>query len=144
MWSLAIYCGVLMLAFAALFLEACSLIFAGFYMITAADAVLVGSTLSGTVTTFGTLVVDLNQASPTAAMNVRRCLLGTAGMAAVQPMLGAMGQGWTTTLSVGLWVGSLAIVQRGTKRRAETKAKEEKKMDVTEENKRRKRITLLL
>jgi len=53
-------------------------------------------------------------------------------------MLGAIGQGWTTTLLVGLRVGSLAIVQRGTKWRAETKAKEEKKRDESEEKKRRK------
>ncbi|TKY88092.1 hypothetical protein EX895_003188 [Sporisorium graminicola] len=51
-------------------------------------------------TNVNTLIVDLypgKAASATAAVNVGRCLLGAVAVAAVQPMIAAMGAGWTFT-----------------------------------------------
>ncbi|KIS70005.1 uncharacterized protein UMAG_11777 [Mycosarcoma maydis] len=52
-------------------------------------------------TNVNTLIVDLypgKAASATAAVNVGRCLLGAVAVAVVQPMIDAMGAGWTFTL----------------------------------------------
>lgn len=47
------------------------------------------------------LIVDLDRgqaATSTAAVNVGRCLLGAVAVSVVQPMIAAMGAGWTFTL----------------------------------------------
>jgi MFS family permease len=54
-----------------------------------------------------TLLVDLHRDSPataTAAVNLTRCLVSAGGVAAVIPMINAMGRGWAFTLLGGIYV----------------------------------------
>lgn len=51
--------------------------------------------------TTATLVVDLFEKKSfgvTASMNLARCLLSTAGTAAIEPMIQAVGTGWAFTI----------------------------------------------
>lgn len=63
--------------------------------------------MTGSFTGLNTLVVDLNRESPgtaTAAMNLVRCWMGAGGVAFVNPLLNAIGLGWTSVLVAGVWV----------------------------------------
>lgn len=64
-------------------------------------------TVTGTFQVLSTLVVDLNRDAPgtaTAAMNLVRCWLGAAGVAAVVPMIERIGNGWTGVVVAGIWL----------------------------------------
>jgi MFS family permease len=53
------------------------------------------------------LIIDINPRSPaaaTAASQFVRCLLGSGGVALVNPMLNTLGRGWTSTLIAFVWV----------------------------------------
>ena len=63
--------------------------------------------MSGSFTGLSTLVVDLNRESSgtaTAAMNLVRCLMGAGAVAFVNPLLSAIGLGWTSVLVAGVWI----------------------------------------
>ena len=63
--------------------------------------------LSGSFTGLSTLVVDLNRESSgtaTAAMNLVRCWMGAGAVAFVDPLLDAIGLGWTSVLVAGVWI----------------------------------------
>ena len=63
--------------------------------------------LSGSFTGLSTLVVDLNRESSgtaTAAMNLVRCWMGAGAVAFVNPLLNAIGLGWTSVLVAGVWI----------------------------------------
>ena len=90
--------------------------------------------ISGTFQGLSTLVVDLNRDSPgtaTAAMNLARCWLGAGAVAAVIPLLSAIGIGWVSVLVSGIWFLMspiiLLVMKKGPEWRKEKKAKQEKK-----------------
>lgn len=61
--------------------------------------------------TFNTLLVDIFQSNPSAAAasgNIVRCGLSAVGIAAIDPLMRAMGYGWYFTF-LGLLGGSLGI-----------------------------------
>ena len=63
--------------------------------------------MSGSFTGLSTLVVDLNRESSgtaTAAMNLVRCWMGAGAVAFVNPLLNAIGLGWTSVLVAGVWI----------------------------------------
>jgi len=63
------------------------------------------STLGPTVA-IGTLIVDLfpeKAGSATAANNLLRCCIGAGFVAAVGPLINAIGIGWFYTLIAGIW-----------------------------------------
>lgn len=79
-----------------------------------------------------TLIVDLNRSNPSsasAALNLARCWLGAAGVAAVVPMLNAIGIGWVSIFVAGLWAVMsptvLFVMKRGPRWREEKWLKEE-------------------
>jgi MFS family permease len=81
-----------------------------------------------------TLIVDLNRDNPssaTAAMNLSRCWLGAAGVAAVVPMLNAIGFGWVAVFVAGIWALMspivLLVIRWGPGWREEKRVKEEAK-----------------
>ena len=60
----------------------------------------------------GTLVVDLHPLSPAtaqASLNIVRCTLAAASLAALQPLLDAVGSGWCFTI-IALVTGGTAAV----------------------------------
>lgn len=69
--------------------------------------------MTGSFTGLSALVVDLNRASPgtaSAAMNLVRCWMGAGSVAFVNPLLGAIGLGWTTVLVAAVWVAVSPVV----------------------------------
>lgn len=67
---------------------------------------ILGASLTGSVNTMSTLIVDLypgSAATATASNNLCRCLLGAGATGVISPMLNALGSGWCFTL-VGLVV----------------------------------------
>ena len=63
--------------------------------------------MSGSFTGLSTLVIDLNRQSSgtaTAAMNLVRCWMGAGAVAFVNPLLNAIGLGWTSVLVAGIWI----------------------------------------
>ncbi|KAL2210605.1 MFS general substrate transporter [Sarocladium strictum] len=68
---------------------------------------ILGMFLSATFQPLTALIVDLNPQSPaaaTAAHQFIRCLLGAGAVGIVNPMLDAIGRGWTSTLIALVWV----------------------------------------
>jgi MFS family permease len=64
-------------------------------------AAFVGFGVSAAFNTSNTLLIDIQRGKPataTAAVNLVRCLISAGGVAAVVPMIEAMGPGWTFTL----------------------------------------------
>lgn len=62
---------------------------------------IMGFGLAGATNTVSTLIVDLNISQPataSSAFNLSRCLLGAGGVAAVVPIINAIGTGWTATI----------------------------------------------
>jgi MFS family permease len=95
--------------------------------------------MSGSFTGLSALVVDLNRTSPgaaTAAMNVVRCWMGAGAVAFVNPLLTAIGLGWTSVMVAGVWILIspivLVIIRRGPRWREEKRLKEQKKDAETE------------
>ena len=90
--------------------------------------------MSGSFTGLSSLVVDLNRDSPgtaTAAMNLVRCWMGAGAVAFVNPLLNAIGLGWTSVLVAGVWViispVVLLIMKRGPRWREEKRLKDMEK-----------------
>ena len=86
----------------------------------------------GAFNTLNTLIIDTHLDQPataTAANNLVRCLMGAGGVAAVQPLLSKIGNGWTATivasillvLSPMLW----AVLKWGRRWRAELERKKQ-------------------
>lgn len=62
---------------------------------------IVGFGVSAAFNTSNTLLIDIQRGKPataTAAVNLVRCLISAGGVAAIVPMIEAMGPGWTFTL----------------------------------------------
>ena len=90
--------------------------------------------MSGSFTGLSALVVDLNRASPgtaTAAMNLVRCWMGAGAVAFVNPLLDAIGLGWTSVVVAGIWIlispVVLVIIKRGPRWREENRLRDQKK-----------------
>ena len=86
--------------------------------------------MSGSFTGLSTLVVDLNRESSgtaTAAMNLVRCWMGAGAVAVVNPLLNAIGLGWTSVLVAGVWIlispVMLSIIKYGPRWREQTRLK---------------------
>lgn len=93
-----------------------------------------GNLFSGALNTLSVLVVDLSRDSPataTAAMNLFRCLLGAAASGVSQPLINAIGTGWTGTLIAGIGLMSSPLLwmvrSKGFRWRREKRAKREKR-----------------
>ena len=89
--------------------------------------------MTGSFTGLSALVVDLNRASPgtaTAAMNIVRCWMGAGAVAFVNPLLNAIGLGWTSVMVAGIWILLrpivLMIIKRGPRWREEKRMKDQK------------------
>jgi hypothetical protein len=102
---------------------------------------LLAFTITSTFQGCSSLIVDLNRGSPgtaTAAMNLVRCWLGAGAVAAVIPLINAIGIGWVSVLVAGVWFVStpflLYVVKRGPawreKRRAEEREKGKERQSV--------------
>ena len=98
---------------------------------------LIGYTVLAGFNPMSVLIIDLHRsraATASAATNLTRCLLGAGASAVANPMIEAMGNGWTFTLVGLVELAVLPILilpyTRGMKWR------EEKKMEVEEEKKR--------
>jgi hypothetical protein len=90
--------------------------------------------LCGAFNALNTLLVDLNRNSPggaTATMNLARCWLGAAGVAAVIPLQERIGAGWTGVLVAGIWIilspFIFVIIKSGPRWRKGKRLKEEEK-----------------
>lgn len=86
--------------------------------------------MSGSFTGLSTLVVDLNRESSgtaTAAMNLVRCWMGAGAVAFVNPLLNAIGLGWTSVLVAGVWIlispAMLFIIKYGPRWREQARLK---------------------
>ncbi|THW48933.1 MFS general substrate transporter [Aureobasidium pullulans] len=95
---------------------------------------LIGNFTTGAFNVFSTLIVDINLHQPataSAANNLARCGMGAVFTAFAQPLVGAIGIGWTSTAVAGLWVVLSpclwAVMVWGPKWRAEEKRKMEEK-----------------
>lgn len=63
-------------------------------------------------TTYGALMVDAfpeKASTASAATSVARCAMSAAGVAVLEPLLGAVGRGWYFTI-LGLWSGILGVI----------------------------------
>ncbi|KAE8362424.1 putative MFS transporter [Aspergillus caelatus] len=68
---------------------------------------LAGHTMSGTINTLMTLLVDCHVKKPAtaiAASNLFRCLLGAGAVAVATPLINAIGIGWAGTLLAFIWI----------------------------------------
>lgn len=90
--------------------------------------------MTGSFTGLSALVIDLNRTSPgtaTAAMNLVRCRMGAGAVAFVNPLLNAIGLGWTSVLVAGVWIlvspVVLVIIKFGPRWREEKRLKDERK-----------------
>ena len=85
------------------------------------------------VTTYMVDVFPKQSASATAALNLVRCLMAAGGTAAVLPVVGAIGSGWTFTVAMGLILASFGLVviqmRVGPNRRRLREEKEKQSMD---------------
>lgn len=89
-----------------------------------------GFTVTGLFKVLTILIVDIapgKAATATAAFNLTRCWMGAGMTAVVNPMIDAMGTGWTFTLISLVWVGLTpmlwAVVRWGPKWRKERQEK---------------------
>jgi len=74
---------------------------------------IMGWSSTSMISVVSTLVVDIfpkEAASATAAINLLRCLMGAGGVAAVLPLVNAIGAGWTFTILTGLSIAGLGLV----------------------------------
>ncbi|THV73691.1 MFS general substrate transporter [Aureobasidium pullulans] len=97
---------------------------------------LIGNFTTGAFNVFSTLIVDINLHQPataSAANNLARCGMGAVFTAFAQPLVGAIGIGWTSTAVAGLWVVLSpclwAVMVWGPKWRAEEKREMEEKQE---------------
>ena len=74
---------------------------------------IMGWSSTSMISVVSTLVVDIfpkEAASATAAINLLRCLMGAGGVAAVLPLVNAIGAGWTFTVLTGMSIAGLGLV----------------------------------
>ena len=74
---------------------------------------IMGWSSTSMISVVSTLVVDIfpkEAASATAAINLLRCLMGAGGVAAVLPLVNAIGAGWTFTILTGMSIAGLGLV----------------------------------
>ena len=95
--------------------------------------------MTGSFTGLSNLIVDLNLTSPgtaSAAMNLVRCWMGAGAVAFVNPLIKAIGLGWTSVLVAAVWVCMspvvLVVIKRGPRWRREKKLKDQKKQEEKE------------
>ena len=88
----------------------------------------------GSFTSLSTLVIDLNRANvgtASAAMNLERCWMGAGAVAFVEPLLKAVGLGWTSVIVAGAWVCispvTLVIIKYGPQWRRERQKREDER-----------------
>lgn len=81
--------------------------------------------------TINVLLVDIHSGKPgsaTAANNFTRCLLGAGSTAAIEPMMDAVGVGWSFTIMGSLYIVCaptlILVMKRGMEWRAQLRAKE--------------------
>jgi hypothetical protein len=105
----------------------------------------VGHLVTGSFSSLNTLVVDMNKDMPAtavAANNLFRCLLGAGAAAIANPIINAIGMGWTGTLTALVWFvfsPSLWAVRRwGPEWREQHQAERQKKDDAWEAKKKAK------
>jgi multidrug resistance protein len=98
---------------------------------------LIGYTMLAGFNPLSVLIIDLHRSRPataSAATNLARCLLGAGASAVANPMIEAMGNGWTFTLVGLIELAVLPILIlpyiHGMKWRAKKRAKEEEKRHV--------------
>lgn len=101
---------------------------------------LVGLGVSASFNTTNTLLIDLHRGKPataTAAVNFVRCLISAGGVAAIVPMVEAMGPGWTFTFWGLVFIAIMPMLwlltRYGPKWRAELaekKARKEKEREL--------------
>ncbi|KAF2162446.1 hypothetical protein M409DRAFT_37421 [Zasmidium cellare ATCC 36951] len=68
---------------------------------------------TGAFSSLNTLVVDINREQPaiaSAASNLTRCLLAAGAVAAANPLIDAIGIGWTSTICALVWVACLPLI----------------------------------
>lgn len=68
---------------------------------------------TGAFSSLNTLVVDINReqtAIASAASNLTRCLLAAGAVAAANPLINAIGIGWTSTICAFVWVACLPLI----------------------------------
>ena len=82
------------------------------------------------------LIIDITPGKPataTAAFNLVRCLMGAAMTALVNPMINAMGNGWTFTFVAFVWVVFspmlLVLLRKGPQWRTEKKEKDTRRKE---------------
>lgn len=71
-----------------------------------------GVTTTFTFTLCNTLLVDLHPSRPAtaqASVNLIRCGMAGVGLAVLQPLIGAVGPGWTYVIFAGFTAGSLVL-----------------------------------
>ncbi len=97
---------------------------------------LLGFCVTGQFKVLSILIIDISPgkaATATAAFNLTRCLLGAAMTAVVNPMINALGRGWTFTLISLIWVVlspmMWAVVKWGSQWRKERQEKEARRKE---------------
>ncbi|KAH8807660.1 major facilitator superfamily domain-containing protein [Xylogone sp. PMI_703] len=98
-----------------------------------------GFGLSASANTVSTMIVDLNLDQPataSSAFNLSRCLLGAGGVAAIVPVINAIGTGWTATIIALICLLTIPfqflVVKMGPKWRKQKKEKLGRKKDEEE------------
>jgi hypothetical protein len=71
---------------------------------------ILANVITGALVANTALLTDINLgdgASLGAAMNLTRCLMGAGGVAAITPLINAIGIGYAATITAGIWVTAL-------------------------------------
>lgn len=99
--------------------------------------------MTGSSTRLSALLIDLNRERPgtaTAAMNMVRCWMGAGAVAFVNPLLNAIGLGWTSVMVAGVWILVspivLVVMKIGPRWREEKRLKDEKREEERESKRR--------
>jgi MFS family permease len=88
------------------------------------------------------LVVDLNRESPgtaSAAMNLVRCWLAAGAVAAVIPLMDAIGIGWVSVFVAGIWLVMSPVVFLVIKRGPEWREEKRRRLEEKEKTKERRK-----
>ena len=73
----------------------------------------ISNTLSGALVANTVLLTDINQqeaAAVGAATNLTRCLLSAGGVAAITPVIDAVGIGWAATITGAIWIATVVAI----------------------------------
>lgn len=100
---------------------------------------LVANVLTSALVAITALLSDINMgngASLGAAMNLVRCLLSAGGVAAVTPVINAIGIGYAATIVAAIWIGTIPalwmVYSRGYQWRKEKAALSDQESDAPE------------